>query len=100
MAGDFDSDCVMTLAEVKGALAKVEVQLAQRADVLGPGARRDLLALDRKGLLGDDELVSRWHELLAIYLDWARSEVVCVCGLTLLVPVESPGHCFRCAKPN
>ena len=65
---DIDEDCIMTDEQVKFQLETIEAKLGHELGIK-EDIRNELFRLDRAGQLKDTELVARWHELLAIYLD-------------------------------
>lgn len=66
------ADCTETYEQLREKLERVERELATRLDIFGARPRRRLIDLDRNGLLEEDELVMRWHDLYASYQDWVR----------------------------
>jgi hypothetical protein len=66
-----DPECLSTFEMVRDELQDVERRLAQRLKIRR-AVRRELFALDRCGKLVEDELVNRWHELYASYIDYVR----------------------------
>lgn len=71
----FEGCIIETFEQVKADLADVECALATRVGIRPhQSVRRELIALDRRGKLVEDELVARWHELYNSYIDWTRPE--------------------------
>lgn len=70
---ELDAECVETFESTKEKLEAVERRLAEQLQIRGP-IRRALITLDRAKKLVEDELVVQWHELLASYNDWTRSD--------------------------
>lgn len=68
------ADCVETYEQAKARLEEVEDQLARRLGLGRRLIRRELIALDRRGELVEDELVALWHELHSNYVDWTRPD--------------------------
>lgn len=70
-----DLDLVETFEQTKAALEAVEKRLAERLQLaLRRNVRGELIARARQGKLVEDELVARWHELYASYMDSLREE--------------------------
>ena len=71
---DLEDDCVQTFDDIRRELEEVELELSLRLGIMGHRVpiRRQLCALAREGKLHWDELVERWHELYAVFADWAR----------------------------
>lgn len=72
MGGEDYSDCVETFEQVEELLRGVEMVLAVRHKLASGRVRRELLNLDRRGELEEDETVALWHELYASYLRGER----------------------------
>jgi hypothetical protein len=64
-----DADLFVTPEQNLAKLEAIEEQLAKKLNLPLDGIRLKLLGLDRHGELVEDELVSDWHELLAIHTD-------------------------------
>ena len=71
---ELDAGCVQTFDDLKDELEKVEDDLARALNLNRRRTRRELLALDARNELVENELVARWHELYTVYLDWLRWE--------------------------
>jgi len=70
MGGDFDQECVQTFEQVKEELERLESELALHHNLRGRSIRGQLFALDRRGQLGEDARVARWHEIYSVFTDW------------------------------
>ena len=68
-----DTTCVETYERTKERLEEIERQLGDRLG-FRKHIRRELLALDRKGQLIEDELVADWYDAYASYQDWIRED--------------------------
>lgn len=68
-------ECLETFEQVEKELEAVEQTLAQRHEIAHP-VRENLFELCRKNHLVEDELLSRWHELYASYMDYLRATLV------------------------
>lgn len=67
---DIDPEYVVTAADTRKRLLKVERQLAERLKL--HTVREQLIALDQADKLVEDELVAEWHELFSSHLDDVR----------------------------
>jgi hypothetical protein len=63
------SEYIDTLDKAKARLEKIECQLGERHNLSG-NIREQLFALDKEGLLVEDELVADWHQAYAWYTQW------------------------------
>lgn len=68
------ADCVETYEQAKAKLEDVEDKLAQSLKLRRQTVRRELIAMDRRGELVEDELVALWHDLYSSYVDWTRPD--------------------------
>jgi hypothetical protein len=68
------ADCVETYEQAKAKLEDVEDKLAQNLKLRRQTVRRELIAMDRRGELVEDELVALWHDLYSSYVDWTRPD--------------------------
>lgn len=62
-----------TFEQLKYKLEDVEKQLSSTLNIEQP-IRSELIRLDKENKLIETELVAKWHELYAIYMDWIRWE--------------------------
>lgn len=70
MHADIDKDCVQTFEQLSEELKEVEQKLAEKLKLSNKNIRSQLFALDSENELIEDELVSLWHELYAVYITW------------------------------
>lgn len=73
-----DDELFVTPGQTLVQLERVEQQLAKRFDLKTRDTqwlRLELINRDRKGELVEDETVSRWHELLALWGELGRVHV-------------------------
>jgi hypothetical protein len=62
-------DCIVSFEQTERELAEVENEIAIKLG-LTENIRATLLELDKLNCLVENELVARWHELYASYVDW------------------------------
>ena len=69
-----DADCFETREQTAAKLQAIETELALRFSIpAGVDAHERLIAMDRANELIEDEVVSRWFELLASWHDWEEN---------------------------
>jgi hypothetical protein len=67
-----DIGCIETFESVRGRLRDIEGRIAVKLNLRSKNVRYQIIDLDRRGELGENELIADWHDLYASYCEWLR----------------------------